>query len=89
MEHVVPKDQGGKTTWQNIALACIPCNQRKKNKTPEQAGMRLIREPRQPKPEDLRLNPMERLHRKIGKKAPKTWEQFLGKMFMSVELDQD
>ena len=65
MEHVIPKDQGGKTTWQNVVLACIPCNQRKKNRTPSAAGMRLIREPRQPKAEDLRLNPMERLRRKI------------------------
>jgi len=88
MDHVMPKEQGGETTWTNIVLACIPCNQKKRNRTPEQAHMRLIREPRQPKPEDLRLNPMERLKRKIGSKTPKTWEQFLGKMYMNVELDR-
>lgn len=89
MDHVVPKEQGGITEWTNIVLACIPCNQRKKNRTPEKAGMRLMKEPRQPKAEDLRLNPMERIRLKVGRKAPKTWEQFLGKMYMSVELDSD
>jgi len=86
MDHVVPKEKGGEATWQNIVLACIPCNQRKKNRTPEQAKMKLLREPRQPKVGKLKLNPMERLQRKIGKNAPKTWEQFLGKMYWNIEL---
>jgi 5-methylcytosine-specific restriction endonuclease McrA len=48
-DHVTPKGQGGRTLWDNIVTACVPCNQRKGNRTPEQAGMRLIREPRAPK----------------------------------------
>ncbi|NIQ80110.1 MAG: HNH endonuclease, partial [Anaerolineae bacterium] len=41
-EHVVPKTQGGKTNWENIVVSCHACNQRKKGRTPEQAGMRLL-----------------------------------------------
>jgi 5-methylcytosine-specific restriction endonuclease McrA len=47
-DHVVPKRAGGRTTWENIALACRPCNQRKGGRTPEQAGMRLASQPVRP-----------------------------------------
>lgn len=40
-DHVVPRAQGGLTRWENIVTACIPCNQRKGNRTPAQAGLRL------------------------------------------------
>jgi hypothetical protein len=42
LEHVVPKSQGGPTTWMNIVSACRSCNSRKDARTPEQAGMELI-----------------------------------------------
>lgn len=45
MDHVVPRSRGGSTTWENIVTACIPCNTRKGARTPEQAGMRLLRRP--------------------------------------------
>jgi len=48
-DHVLPRDQGGKTVWSNIVMACYPCNSKKANKTPEEAGMRLLSVPRQPK----------------------------------------
>jgi 5-methylcytosine-specific restriction endonuclease McrA len=48
-DHVIPRQQGGKTTWTNIASACHPCNLRKRNRTPEQAGMPLLRKPFIPK----------------------------------------
>lgn len=38
-DHVVPRSRGGKTCWENIVTACAPCNSRKANKTPEEAGM--------------------------------------------------
>ena len=80
LDHVVPKSKGGRMTWKNIVLACLPCNARKDNRTPKEAGMRLVREPYEPKAEDLALNPMERLRRKVGERPLETWEQFLGKM---------
>lgn len=48
-DHVVPRMQGGKTVWENIVTACYPCNNRKRNRTPEQAGMALLTRPYKPK----------------------------------------
>jgi 5-methylcytosine-specific restriction endonuclease McrA len=86
LDHVIPKSKGGEMSWENIALACVPCNSKKENRTPEQAGMRLIRRPFRPKAEDLSVNPMDKLLRKAGNRPMKTWEQFLGKMYWEVEL---
>ena len=47
-DHVVPRAQGGKTVWTNIVTACEACNLRKGGRTPEQAGVRLLRKPVQP-----------------------------------------
>ena len=41
IDHVIPRSQGGQTTWENCALACVACNARKANRTPEQANMKL------------------------------------------------
>lgn len=46
VDHVIPRSQGGRNTWKNTVAACDPCNQRKSDRTPAQAGMRLLREPR-------------------------------------------
>ena len=47
-DHVVPRRLGGRTTWENVATACAPCNMKKGGRTPEQAHMRLIEEPIRP-----------------------------------------
>jgi 5-methylcytosine-specific restriction endonuclease McrA len=49
VDHVIPKCQGGQSTWQNLVACCLECNQKKAGRTPEQAGMKLkhpIRSPR-------------------------------------------
>lgn len=48
-DHVLPVSKGGKTTWENIVVACVSCNQKKQDKTPEQARMRLRSKPIKPK----------------------------------------
>ena len=45
LDHVIPRDRGGPTTWENIVCSCVECNTRKANCTPQEAGMRLIRKP--------------------------------------------
>ena len=47
-DHVVPRSQGGKTTWDNIVSCCYACNHAKANRTPAQAGMRLLAKPVRP-----------------------------------------
>ncbi|GAB4379150.1 MAG: HNH endonuclease [Calditrichia bacterium] len=48
IDHVIPKQYGGRDTWDNLVVACNVCNHRKGNRTPEQAGMSLIRKPQKP-----------------------------------------
>lgn len=48
MDHVIPRSQGGQTTWDNVVTACRDCNHRKGGRTPEQANMVLLSTPRQP-----------------------------------------
>lgn len=47
-DHVTPRSQGGKTEWTNIATCCYDCNMKKRDRTPAQAGMRLLSTPVQP-----------------------------------------
>lgn len=89
MDHVTPRSKGGISSWENVVLACAVCNGRKADKTPKEAGLTLIRKPFQPTMEDLRLTPAERIKMNLRSKPPKTWEQFLGKMYWSVELNQE
>jgi 5-methylcytosine-specific restriction endonuclease McrA len=48
IDHVIPKSVGGKDTWENLVCACMRCNAKKGDKTPDGAGMKLIRKPLKP-----------------------------------------
>lgn len=45
LDHVLPRSQGGKTSWENVVCSCVPCNLRKGGRTPEQAQMKLLKKP--------------------------------------------
>lgn len=62
LDHVNPRSQGGRSTWENLVAACYSCNNRKGDKTPETAGMVLLKRP-------VRFGVHDR-HRLIG--APAT-----------------
>ena len=47
-DHVVPRRAGGRTTWENVATACSPCNLKKGGRTPREAGMQLHVQPIRP-----------------------------------------
>ncbi len=49
LDHVIPRAQGGRSTWENVVCSCIACNRRKGGCTPVQAGMRLVRRPSRPR----------------------------------------
>jgi 5-methylcytosine-specific restriction endonuclease McrA len=48
MDHVVPRHLGGGHNWENLVSACPACNLRKGGRTPREAGMSLLRRPREP-----------------------------------------
>jgi hypothetical protein len=79
-DHVVPIAKGGRKTWENIVTACWRCNNRKSGRTPDEAGMRLIRKPVKP-----RWNPVITIT--IGiRNAPESWRDYL---YWNMELDDD
>jgi len=72
-DHVVPRSQGGGSSWENLVAACAPCNRRKGGRTPEEARMKLRRRPSRPDslPVEYTLN--------IGvAPPPEPWRDFLG-----------
>lgn len=48
VDHVIPRTLGGADTWENLVCACPRCNNRKGNRTPDEAGMKLLRRPFRP-----------------------------------------
>jgi len=80
MDHLIPRSKGGKSVWDNVVLACVECNKRKADKTPEQAGMKLRKVPKKPSWKTLmQVNP--RLHRE-------SWETFLSRAYWDVALEE-
>ncbi len=47
-DHVIPRSRGGRTTWENVVAACAHCNHVKANRTPEEIGMPLLKQPYRP-----------------------------------------
>jgi 5-methylcytosine-specific restriction endonuclease McrA len=79
LDHVVPRSQGGQTTWENIVCACVGCNVRKGGRTPKQAHLSLIRRPEKPKRSPV-------LNQKLTQKKYQSWQSFLDNAYWSVEL---
>lgn len=74
LDHVIPRNQGGKSCWTNLVTACVRDNLKKGGRTPREAGMRLLSRPEQP-----RWSPGERIIASVGN-VPDTWRTFLGKI---------
>jgi len=49
LDHIIPRSQGGKTSWENVVCSCVPCNLKKGGRTPDQANMRLLKKPLRPR----------------------------------------
>ena len=49
LDHVIPRKRGGEHSWENVVSACIPCNRRKAGRTPDEASMPLLHQPRPPR----------------------------------------
>jgi 5-methylcytosine-specific restriction endonuclease McrA len=79
LDHVVPRTQGGESSWTNLVCACVKCNSHKGGRTPHQAHMKLITQPVQPK-----RNPVISL--RLGQDKYNCWQAFLDNAYWSVEL---
>jgi 5-methylcytosine-specific restriction endonuclease McrA len=81
LDHVVPRDCGGPTTWENIVCSCIRCNTHKANRTPQEAGMHLIRKPKRPK-----WRPFIQIN--LGFHYHDSWKHFVDLAYWNVELGE-
>src|SRR5262245_59791237 len=72
IDHVVPRSQGGQSSWTNCVAACVPCNARKADRTPEQAGMRLRKSPARPD-----WKPLYATHGPEPAPPVESWRKFL------------
>ena len=48
VDHILSKDRGEQDSWENLVCACVKCNSKKRNRTPREAGMSLLKKPRKP-----------------------------------------
>ncbi len=85
-DHVVPRALGGKTTWENVVICCVPCNQKKGARLAADVGMRLWSVPCRPKklPDALRVTFT------FGKTMPHSWKSWLRDFgYWNGELEND
>jgi len=82
LDHVVPRSKGGVSSWLNLVLACVRCNKRKNNETLKESGMRLLKVPVEPKPDDPKYN--FKLHIKHVRNE---WKDYAAYLYWNVELE--
>jgi 5-methylcytosine-specific restriction endonuclease McrA len=82
LDHVIPRDRGGPTTWENIVCSCISCNTRKANRTPQEAGLHLIRKPKRPK-----WRPFIQVN--LGLHCHDSWKHFIDLAYWNVEIGEE
>ena len=81
LDHVIPRDKGGVTSWENIVCSCIRCNTRKGNKLPSEARMAPIKKPVAP-----HWRPLVSRQREVHKGYHESWRLFLEPSASSVKL---
>lgn len=68
VDHIVPQSRGGKNEWSNLITACLECNLKKGNRTPNEAGMRLLFQP---------YKPINKISLTIHNSNNKEWKEYL------------
>ena len=71
LDHVIPRSRAGESTWENLVTCCNPCNNRKGSRTPDEAGIKLLRLPR-----PFSLHTSRHLMRLLGK-GEEQWRKYL------------
>ena len=78
IDHVVPRAQSGESSWTNCVLACLECNKRKADRTPEQAKMRLRTQPARPTWKPVYSEHASRME---------SWSKFISEAYWNTELE--
>lgn len=81
IDHVIPRSRGGRNEWDNVVCSCIKCNSKKNDMTPQEAGMKLLRMPFEPR-ESFTLNVDVSY-----KKYFRTWSEFVDNLYWNKELE--
>ncbi len=83
IDHIIPRSRGGRSTWDNVVLACLRCNVAKGNRTPGEAGVNLQRPPKRP-------HWMATLRHTLrgGPERP-LWQKFVDAAYWNVVLEED
>ncbi|HCW84780.1 MAG: HNH endonuclease [Rhodobacteraceae bacterium] len=81
-DHVLPRSRKGPATFENIVAACQSCNLRKSNRTPREAGMKLLRKPRAPSPHDL-----DKVGRKLARVQSELHQTWLDFLYWGADLE--
>ena len=79
IDHVLPRSRGGVSSWENCVLACMACNKRKADRTPEQARMRVRKQPVRPTWRPLYADHTMRIA---------SWSKFVSEAYWNVELQK-
>ena len=79
IDHVIPRSRGGYDAWENLVLACMACNVKKANRTPEEARMPLVRRPVKPAW-------LPQLGARVPNSQLMSWQRFIDTAYWDVEL---
>ncbi len=80
IDHVIPRSRRGKSNWENCVLACLRCNRRKANRTLKESGLKLHRQPKEPRWSPFVTIPLAQRRT--------SWEQFISNEYWNVELSE-
>lgn len=81
LDHVIPQSRGGDDSWENLVVACLPCNVKKGNRTPDEAGMPLGRSPKKP-------GWVPQLGARVPQEQFAVWKQFVDTTYWKVGANE-
>jgi 5-methylcytosine-specific restriction endonuclease McrA len=82
IDHILPRSRGGRSTWENVALACQQCNTRKGDKLLDEIGMKLLKPARRP-------HWLATLRYTLKGLERPTWQKFVDVAYWNVALEED
>ncbi|MCD6385517.1 HNH endonuclease [Candidatus Sumerlaeota bacterium] len=81
IDHVIPRSRGGKSTWENVVIACIECNAKKGDSLPQEKGLQLRRKPKKP-------HWLITCRRFFTPEKKSVWQKFIDHAYWNVILDE-